>query len=180
MELALVIVTAVYATIVFFQLREMRRQRSDDNTRWTQRIEEERAAQRATISKGAAREALDAILSSGIRPGADRLVVRTAAPDLKRALDKLAPLIDVAGVPNAHEIAERVWTTSAFIFRAGFNDQGLNSDGISREMVTIHTRKVVEECAWSLQDYIGEHAIRPWTWPTSTKVPWWLSVQQGG
>jgi hypothetical protein len=153
----LAVVTLAYVVLVAYQLKELRRQRSDEADRWSEERRLERIERARRRSEEAAWRALTVIHDSGIRPGeGSPESVKERSRDVFHALERAAPFI------VDEELVDRMKAVGVLCWMMSWPSANLKVDHVDEGLLSIHVRNAVERCAAALQRHLAEEALPPW------------------
>ena len=145
----LVAVTATYAFLVHAQIQVMQDQGVDRD--------------RARAEEGA-QIALEAIYSSGIRPGAPDGRYASVS-DVFHALEQRAPFVQIVD----GEVADRMRAAGAVAWTCSWGDKALEREGRSKGidlampgLVRMRTGVIVERCSATLQAFLTSQPLPDW------------------
>lgn len=153
--IVLAVITLAYVVVVNRQLGELR-QTDSQAEQWAEQREADRQAREHERSERAAWVALEAIYESGLRPGTDESL-NAGARQLFHVLEQRAPF-----VTTNSEIADRMKATGVILWMLSWSEDALARDNVSKGVLGLRARQMVEQCSWSLQRFLVGEPLPAW------------------
>jgi hypothetical protein len=162
----LILVTVGYVVVVHKQLKQQRADSTASQTRWDNELARQDRLRTEEVQDREAWTALEALIASGLRPGeGDQRSATRACLTLYLVLERAAHFLPVG------EVKARVEVTHVITWRLS----NLTEPGIDYHKLSIHARRIAEECQEALIAFIKRDDPSPnWSGPLTKAdaLPW--------